>query len=119
VNKLNTRQLLFGRGLKLLDLLYEGLGNLQLFIRQLVFPQCLRLKIGDGLKFFEPEILANGRLVLGIEPFCPPSGVVLRSLEVEVGDVQTHLTAKATSLELQRTPDDEDSVPECPVGFDP
>jgi hypothetical protein len=71
------------------------------------------------LKFSEPEVLASGRLVLGIEPFHPPSGVVLRCLEVEVGDVWMHLTAKAASLELQRTPDDEDSAPECPVGFDP
>jgi hypothetical protein len=29
------------------------------------------------------------------------------------------LIAKAASLELQRTPDDEDSAPERPVGFDP
>jgi hypothetical protein len=77
------------------------------------------LKISDGLKFFEPEILASRRLVLGVEPLRPPSGVVLRSLEVKVGDIQTHLIAKATSLELQRAPDDEDWVPECPVGFNP
>jgi hypothetical protein len=40
-------------------------------------------------------------------------------LEVEVGDVRMHLTAKVASLELQRTPDDADSVLERPVGFDP
>jgi hypothetical protein len=84
-----------------------------------MFPRRPRSKIGDGLKFFEPKVLASGRLVLGVEPFRPPSGVVLRCLEVEVGDVRTHLTAKAASLELQRTPDDEDSAPEHPVGFNP
>jgi hypothetical protein len=77
------------------------------------------LKIGDGLKFFKPEILASGRLVLGIEPLRPPSGVVLRGLEVEVRDVRANLAAKAALVELQRAPDDEDSVPERLVGFDP
>jgi hypothetical protein len=71
------------------------------------------------LKFFKPKILANGRLVLGVEPLRPPTGVVLRGLEVEVGDVRANLTAKATSLELQRAPDDEDSALERPMGFDP
>jgi hypothetical protein len=35
------------------------------------------MKIGDGLKFFKPEILANGRLVLGVEPLRSPSGIIL------------------------------------------
>jgi hypothetical protein len=102
-----------------LDLLHERLSNLQFFVRQLMFPRRPRSKIGDGLKFFEPEVLAIGRLVLGVEPFRPPSRVLLRCLEVEVGHVRTHLTAKAASLELQRMPDDEDLAPERPVGLDP
>jgi hypothetical protein len=58
------------------------------------------MKIGDGLKFFKPEILASGRLVLGVEPLRSPSGIILQGLEVEIGDVQTNLTAEAASLEL-------------------
>jgi hypothetical protein len=30
-----------------------------------------------------------------------------------------HLAAEAVSLELQRAPDNENSAPKCPVGFDP
>jgi hypothetical protein len=40
-------------------------------------------------------------------------------LEGEVGDIRVHLTAKAAGLELQRAPNDEDSAPERPVGFNP
>jgi hypothetical protein len=118
-NELNARQLLLGRGPKFLDPLHERLGNLHFFGRQLVFPRRPGSKIGDGLKFFKPEILASGRLVLSVEPLRPPPGVVFRGLEVEVGDVRVNLTAKAAGLELQRAPDDEDSAPERPMGFDP
>jgi hypothetical protein len=40
-------------------------------------------------------------------------------LKAEVGDVLVHLTAEATGLEWQRAPDDEDSAPKHPMGFDP
>jgi hypothetical protein len=76
-------------------------------------------KDGGGLEFLKPEVFAAGELVLGVEPFRPPARIVFGHLEVEVGNTRAHLTAKATSLELQRAPDDEDLVPKRPVGFDP
>jgi hypothetical protein len=72
-----------------------------------------------GLEFLKPKVFTAGGLVLGIEPFRPPAGVVFEHLKVEVGDVLAHLTAKATSLEWQRALDDKDSAPKRPMGFDP
>jgi hypothetical protein len=40
-------------------------------------------------------------------------------LEGEVGDIWAHLTAEAAGLELQRTPNNENSAPQRPVGFNP
>jgi hypothetical protein len=40
-------------------------------------------------------------------------------LKVKVGNIRTHLTAKATGLEWQRAPDGKDSTPKCPMGFYP
>jgi hypothetical protein len=58
------------------------------------------LKDGGGLEFLKPEGFAAGELVLGVEPFRPPARIVFGRLEVEVGDIRTHLTAEAASLEL-------------------
>jgi hypothetical protein len=71
------------------------------------------------LKFFKPEFLADGRLVLGVKPSCPPARIVLRHLQIEVFDVGAHLADKTAGLIVVRAPDDEDSPPERPVGFDP
>jgi hypothetical protein len=76
-------------------------------------------KDGGGLEFLKPEGFTVGELVLGVEPFRPPAGVVFGRLEGEVRDIRAHLTAEAASLELQRAPDDEDSAPQRPVGFNP
>jgi hypothetical protein len=46
-------------------------------------------------------------------------GIVFGRLEVEVGDVRTHLAAEAASLELQRALDDANSMPKRPVRLDP
>jgi hypothetical protein len=54
-----------------------------------------------------------------VEPFRPPARIVFGRLEVEVGHVRMHFAAEAAGLVLQWVPDDEDSAPECPVGFDP
>jgi hypothetical protein len=40
-------------------------------------------------------------------------------LEGEVGDIRAHLTAEAAGLELQRAPNNENSAPQRPVGFNP
>jgi hypothetical protein len=71
------------------------------------------------VKFIEPESLADERFVLGIEPLHPPAGIDFRRLKVEVLDVLAHLTAEATGLVMKRAPDDENSPPERPMGFDP
>jgi hypothetical protein len=76
-------------------------------------------KVDSGLEFLKPEGLAAGGLVLGIKPFCPPAGVVFGRLKVKVGDIRTHLAAKAAGLEWQRAPDDKDSTPKGPMGFYP
>jgi hypothetical protein len=63
--------------------------------------------------------LTDGGLVLGIKLFCPPAMIVLWCLKIEVLDIRSHLTAKTAGLIMERAPDDENSPPECPVGFDP
>jgi hypothetical protein len=49
----------------------------------------------------------------------PPPRIVFWSLEVEVVNVLAHLAAETTSLVMQGAPDDEDSVPQRPVGLNP
>jgi hypothetical protein len=71
------------------------------------------------VKFIEPEPLADGGFVLGIEPFRPLAGIVLRRSKVEVLDIRAHLAAEAAGLVMERAPDDENLPPERPVGFDP
>jgi hypothetical protein len=63
--------------------------------------------------------LAGGGFVLGIEPLCPPAGIVFWHLEIEVVDVLAHLAAEAASLIMLWTPDDKNSTPERPIGLDP
>jgi hypothetical protein len=63
--------------------------------------------------------LTGGGLVLSIEPFCPPAGIVLRHSKIEVLDIRAHPTARTAGLIMERMPDDEISPPERPVGFDP
>jgi hypothetical protein len=118
-DKLDAQKFFLRSGSKLLDFLHQRLCDLHLLIRKIMLPRHRRSKDGGFLEFFKPEGFAAGELVLGIEPFRPPAGIVFGHLEVEVGDIRTHLTAEATSLELQRAPDDEDSAPKRPVGFDP
>jgi hypothetical protein len=72
-----------------------------------------------GLKFIKPEFLTDGGLVLGVKPSCPPPRIVLRCLLIELFDVGAHLAAETAGLIVERAPDDEDSPPEHPVGFDP
>jgi hypothetical protein len=105
--------------LKLLDFLHQRLHDLHLLIGKIMLPRRTRSKDGGGLEFFKPEGFAAGELVPGVEPFRPPAGIIFGHLEVEVGDIWTHLTAEAASLELQRAPDEEDSALKRPVGFDP
>jgi hypothetical protein len=61
-------------------------------------PRCPRSKDGGGPKLLEPEVFASGGLVLGIEPLCPPAGVVFGHLEIEVWHVWAHLAAEAAGL---------------------
>jgi hypothetical protein len=70
-------------------------------------------------KFIKPEPLADGGFVPGVEPLRPPYGIVLRRSKVEVLDVLAHLTNEASGLIMERAPNDKNSSPERPVGFDP
>jgi hypothetical protein len=63
--------------------------------------------------------LADGGLVLGVEPLRPPAGIVFQRSKVEVLDVRAHLAAEAAGLVMERAPNDENLPPERPVGFDP
>jgi hypothetical protein len=82
-------------------------------------PRHPRSKDGGGPKFLEPEVFASGGLVLGVELFCPPAGVVFGRLEIEIWNVRAHLATEATGLVAQWVPDGENPAPKCPVGFDP
>jgi hypothetical protein len=77
-------------------------------------PKCLGRE-----KFIEPESLADGGFVPGVEPLRPPTGIILRRSKVELLDIRPHLTAEATGLVMEGAPNDDDSPPEHPVGFDP
>jgi hypothetical protein len=74
---------------------------------------------GGRPKFLKTEVLTSEEFVLGIEPFHPPAEVVFWRLEVEVVNVLAHLAAKAASLVVLRAPDDENLMPERPMGLDP
>jgi hypothetical protein len=88
-------------------------------LRQLVRPRRSGLKDIGREKLVKPEFLTDGGLVLGVKPSCPPAGIVLRCSQIEVLNVRAHLAAETSSLIVERAPDDEDSPPERPVGFDP
>jgi hypothetical protein len=118
-DELDARKLFLQSGSKLLDFFHQWLRDLHLLIREIMLPRHTRSKDGGGLEFLKPKGFAAGELVLGVEPLRSPAGIVFGRLEVEVGDMRTHLIAEAASLELQRVPDDEDSAPKRPVGFDP
>jgi hypothetical protein len=118
-DELNARKLFLRSGSKLLDFFHQWLHDLHLLIRKFMPPRHPGPKDGGGLKLLKPEVFTTGELVLSVEPFRPLAGIIFRHLEVEVGDVRTHLAAEAASLELQRAPDDENLAPKRPVGFDP
>jgi hypothetical protein len=84
-----------------------------------VRPRHPRPKDVGRTELVESEFLTGGGLVLGIEPFRPPAGIILRRPKIELLDIRAHLTARTTGLIMERAPDDENSPPERPVGFDP
>jgi hypothetical protein len=110
-NKLEARKLLLRSGSKLFDFLHQRLCDLHLLVRKIMLPGYPGSKDDGVLEFLKPEGFAIGELVLGVESFRPPAGVVFRRLEGEVRDIRVHLAAEAASLELQRAPNDEDSAP--------
>jgi hypothetical protein len=118
-NELDARKLFLWHGSKLLDFLHQRLRDLHFFVRKLVPPRHPRSKNGGGSKFLEPEVFASGGLVLGIELFCPPVGIVFGHLEVEIRNVWAHLAAEATSLIAKWVPDGENPAPKHPMGLDP
>jgi hypothetical protein len=118
-DELDPRKLLLRSSLELLDLLHQRLHNLQLLVRKFVSPRHSRPKNAGGLEFFESEVLTVGGLVLGVIPFRPAPGIVFGHLEVEILDVWAHLNAETAGLVWEGAPNNEDSAPQCPVGFDP
>jgi hypothetical protein len=78
-----------------------------------------RSKDGGGPKFLEPEVFASGGLVLGVEPFCSPAGVVFGRLEIEIWNVRAHLATEDAGLVAQWVPDSENPAPKRPMVFDP
>jgi hypothetical protein len=118
-NKLEAQKLLLRSGSKLLDFLYQRLHNPHLLLRNIMPPGHSGSKYGGVLELLKPENFAVRGLVLGVESLCPPAGIIFGCLEGEVGDIWAHLATEATGLELQRTPNNENSVPQRPVGFNP
>jgi hypothetical protein len=118
-DELDPQKLLLRSSSELLDLLHQWLRNLQLLVRKVVSPRYARTKRAGGLEFLKSKVFAVGRFVLGIVPLCPPPGIVFGHLEAEIFDVWAHLNAKTASLIWQRVPNNKNSVPQRPVGFDP
>jgi hypothetical protein len=81
-----------------LNPLHQGLRNCHFLFGQLMRPRRSGPKNIGGLKFFKPEFLADGGLVLGVKPSCPPARIVLQRSQIEVFDVGAHLAAEAASL---------------------
>jgi hypothetical protein len=65
---LEAGQLFLRRGPKLLNFLHQGLYDLHLLFGQLMRPRRPGPKDVSRAKFIEPESLADGGLVLGVEP---------------------------------------------------
>jgi hypothetical protein len=78
-----------------------------------------RSKNAGGLKFLESKTFVVGGFVLGIVPLRPLARIVFGRLEVEVYDVRANLNAETAGLEWQRAPNNKDSAPQRPVGFNP
>jgi hypothetical protein len=116
---LDPRKLLFRSSLELLDLLHQWLRNLQLLVRKVVSARYARSKNVGGMEFLESEVFAVGGFVLGIVPLRLPPGIVFGRLEVEIFNVWAHLNAKTVGLIRQRVPNNKDSAPQRPVGFNP
>jgi hypothetical protein len=110
-DKLEARYLFLRCSPKLLDLFHQRLRDLHLLVGQLMHPQRPGPKDASGAKFLKPEFWTGGGLVLGIEPLCPPAGIVFRRSKAEVFNVLAHLAAEATGLVMERAPDDENSSP--------
>jgi hypothetical protein len=118
-DELDARKLFLWSSSELLDLLHQRLCDLHLLIRKIVLSRHARSEDASGLKFLESEIFIVGGFVLGVVPLCPPAGIVFGRLEVEVFDVRAHLAAETASLEWQRAPNNENSAPQRPMGFNP
>jgi hypothetical protein len=118
-DELDARKLFLWSSSELLDLLHQWLRDLHLLIRKIVLPRHARAEDSSGLKFLEPEIFAVEGFVLGIVPLRPSAGIVFGRLKVEVFDVRAHLAAETAGLEWQRAPNNENSAPRRPMGFNP
>jgi hypothetical protein len=118
-DELDAQKLFLRSSLELLDLLHQWLYNIHLLIRKIVLPRHARSEGASGLKFLESKIFIVGGFVLGIVPLCPPARIVFGHLEVEVFNIWAHLAAGTAGLEWQRTPNNENLVPQRPVGFNP
>jgi hypothetical protein len=99
--------------------LHQWLRDCHLLFSELMRPRCSRPKDIGGAKFFKPESLTSGGLVLGVEPPRPTTDIVLWCAQIEVCDVGAHRAAETTGLIVERASNNEESPLECLVGFDP
>jgi hypothetical protein len=74
---------------------------------------------GGRPKFLKTEVLAGEGFIPGIGPLRPPARIVFWHLEIKVVDVLAHLAAEAASLVMLWASDDENPMPERPIGLDP
>jgi hypothetical protein len=75
-------------------------------------------KIASSMEFLEPDGPVGGWFLLGIEPPCLSSRVILGSPQVEIFRIWMLKATEIAHLIGQWAPDGENS-PQRPVGFDP
>jgi hypothetical protein len=71
------------------------------------------------MELFNPEVLASDGLIPGIEPLCPPAGVILRCPQNKIINFGVHGAVGSASWIIQWASDSENSPPQRPMGFDP
>jgi hypothetical protein len=96
--QLKTGDLLSRSGPQLNDFLHQWLNDRHFLFRQVVPPGHSASKIADGTEFFEPESLPDRGLILGIEPFRLPKGIVFGRPQVKVVNLRPHNAVEVARL---------------------
>jgi hypothetical protein len=101
-NQLEADYLFFRGGSQLPDLLHQRFCDRHFFDAQFVCPRRPGPKGVGGLELFKPDVLAGGRLNLGIEPPCSLARVVFKHPQYEVFDIGAYRAVETTGLIVQR-----------------